>query len=155
MPRVEPLSAEPRQKIEDFLLAGMNVKEIAQALKYRVSERHSYKMKQRLEGFGSVKAPCMSKRGRPRTLTPEMQEAVVEFVIEYDKQATLEEIGAMLQEEFEEFEEDAPAAAVISRALKEAKITQKVVEREAFQRNEILRTRLLLQGVGVHGPLGQ
>jgi len=103
MPVNHRLAAHVCARIEDLFLLGFSVKEVRRELDNRVCKSQLYKMRSRLESFGSVRPPPVCKLGRPMVIQNDVREAIVEFLIEYDKLATIDEIKAMIEEEFEVF----------------------------------------------------
>jgi len=123
MPSRPKLAAAIRQKIEDLLRMNLDVNEVRKALNNKVSERQIQRLARRLQNFGTVSPAPLSKQGRPRAITPEAQEGIVEFLLEYDKQATIEEVRIFIEEEY-----DIKASkATVSRAIRQAEFTRKVV----------------------------
>jgi transposase len=121
-PRLK-LAAHVKQRIENLLLADLPTKDVRKALDNKVSLRHITRLARRLEDFGTVAPAPICKAGRTRAITPEAQEGIVEFLIEYDKQATIEEVRIFIEEEF-----DVKASRwTISRAIRQANLTRKVV----------------------------
>lgn len=123
MPSRPKLAVAVRQKIEDLLRTNLDVNEVRKALNNKVSERQIQRLARRLQNFGTVSPTPLCKQGRPRAITPEAQEGIVEFLLEYDKQATIEEVRIFIEEEY-----DIKASkATVSRAIRQAEFTRKVV----------------------------
>ena len=126
MPSRRKLAVAVTQKIEDYLRTGLDVQEVRTALNNKVSVRHVQRLARRLKDFGTASPEPLCRQGRPRAITPEAQEGIVEFLLEYDKQATIEEVGVFLEEEYDiKVSKD-----TISRAIRRAEITRKVVSEQ-------------------------
>ena len=101
MPVHYKLAADVAQRIEDLFRSGLGVNEIFDTLQSKVSKRQLQRMNRRLQDFDTVAPAPICKQGRPRSITPEAQDGIVEFLIEYDKQATVEEVRIFIEEEFD------------------------------------------------------
>jgi transposase len=123
MPPRPKLAAAVSQKIEDLLRSNLSVAEVCEALNKKVSQKHVYRLARRLESFGTVKPASLCKLGRPRTITPEAQEGIVDFLLEYDKQATIDEVRIFIEEEYE----IVASKKTVHRAIRQAQFTRKVV----------------------------
>jgi transposase len=123
MPVNHRLAADVVQRIEDLLRTGLDVGEVYATLQQKVSKAKLYKMARRLRDFGTVTPAPICKQDRPRSITPEAQEGIVEFLIEHDKQATVEEVRIFLEEEFD----IQVSWSAVQRAIKQAQFTRKVV----------------------------
>ena len=94
------LTQAARDDIQLQLEAGTLVDIIANA--YRISERQVYKMRENLHLFGTV-APDPAQfqvQGRPRLVTPEAREGVLDFLLENGKLAYIDEVKFYLEEEW-------------------------------------------------------
>jgi hypothetical protein len=78
MPSRPRLAAAVSQKIEDLLRINLSVPEVCEALNHKVSQKHVYRLARRLENFGTIKPASFCQQGRPRTITPEAQEGIIE-----------------------------------------------------------------------------
>lgn len=125
MPSRRKLAVAVTQKIEDYLRAGLDVQEVRTALNNKVSVRHVQRLTRRLKDFGTVSPEPLCRQGRPRVITPEAQEGIVEFLLECDKQATIEEVRLFLEEEYD----IQTSRTAICRAIQRAQITRKAVSR--------------------------
>jgi transposase len=101
MPSRPKLAASVTQRIEDLLRTNLPSKDIRKALDNKVSIRQINRLTRRLEDFGTVTPASICKTGRPRAITTEAQEDIVEFLIEYDKQAIIKEVRIFIEEEFD------------------------------------------------------
>jgi len=120
-------------------LLGFSVEDVRRELNNNVSKSQLYKMRLRLESFGCVRPPPVCKLGRPMVFQKDMREAVVEFLMEYDKLATIDEVQAMIEEEFGIF----PSWETVRTEVHRAGLTKKVIERAALQRDDTCRNRYL------------
>jgi transposase len=94
------LTQAARDDIELQLEAGTRVDVIAHG--YRISERQVYRMRKNLEIFGCV-APNpaeMQVHGRPRLITPEAREGVLDFLLENGKLANTDKVQFYLKDEW-------------------------------------------------------
>ena len=69
---------------------------------FRISERQVYRMRENLQVFGEV-APNPGQfqvQGRPRKVTPEAREAVLDFLLENGKLAYINEVKFFLKDEY-------------------------------------------------------
>jgi transposase len=123
MPPRPKLAAAVSQKIEDLLRTNLSVPEVYEALNHKVSQKHVYRLARRLENFGTIRPAPLCQQGRPRTITPEAQEGIVEFLLEYDKQATVDEVRIFIEEEYD----ITASKKTIERAIRQAQFTRKVV----------------------------
>lgn len=123
MPARHRLTALIDRRVEDLFLLGFSVEEVRLELNKRVSKTQLYRMRSKLENFGCVRPPAVCKLGRPMVFQNDMREAVVEFLIEYDKLATIDEIQAMIEEEFDVF----PSWETVRTEVHKAGLTKKVV----------------------------
>jgi transposase len=120
------LTQAARDDITLQLQSGTDVDVIANA--YRVSQRQVYKMKKNLEIFGSV-APDPAQfqvQGRPRKVTPEAREAVLDFLLENGKLAYVDEVKIFLGEEWG----IEAGWETVRRLIHDLEITKKVVSCE-------------------------
>jgi transposase len=85
--------------------------------------RHVQRLARRLKDFGTVAPEPLYKQGRPRAITAEAQEGIMEFLIEYNKQATIKEVRIFIKEEYNV----KASKATVSRAIRQAGLTRKVV----------------------------
>jgi len=92
------LTDEARADIELQLKAGSDPQFLA--FIYRITPQQIWKMRRNLEMFGSVVAPRLQVQGRPRLITPEAEEGILEFLLEYNQQAYLDEIVVFLKEKY-------------------------------------------------------
>jgi transposase len=123
MPSRRKLAVAVTQKIEALLRTNLDVNEVRLALNKKVSVRHVQRLARRLEDFGTVTPEPLYKQGRARAITAEAQEGIVEFLIEYDKQATIEEVRIFIEEEYSV----KASKATVSRAIRQTELTRKVV----------------------------
>jgi transposase len=117
------LSQAAREDIELQLRSGTRVDVIATA--FRVSERQVYKMRENLHHFDSV-APNPAEfqvQGRPRLATPEVEEAVLDFLLENGKLAYIDEVKFFIEEEFG----IEMGWETVRKLVKDLKMTKKVV----------------------------
>ena len=128
------LTARARAEIELQLGLGTDYKQIARS--FNISLPQVYKMRSNLKYFGSVWVDPKQfvKPGRPKILTREHEEAVVDFLLE-NKQAYLDEVVTFLEEEFDV----SPSLNTVSRLLRRLKITAKKVSRIAQAQDQELR----------------
>jgi hypothetical protein len=93
------LTQAARDDIQLQLEAGTRPNTITSA--YRISERQVYKMRENLKIFGCV-APDPAQfqvQGRPRLITPNAREGVLDFLLENRKLAYIDEVVFYLEEE--------------------------------------------------------
>jgi transposase len=95
------LTQAVRDDIQLQLQASTRPDVIATA--YRISERQVYKMQQNLKTFGCV-APDPAQfqiQGRPRLVTPEAREGVLDFLLENGKLSYIDEVAFYLKDEWD------------------------------------------------------
>ena len=85
MPARRKLADDVVQRIQALFECGTDVATVAAAFDGKVSQSQLYNMRAKLLAFGSCRPTPVCKQGRPNSLNPEAQDAVVEFLIEYDK----------------------------------------------------------------------
>lgn len=143
MPDRHALAPHVRGLIESLCVQGLQPREIVARIDGRygaLSLRQAQQMKRNWRLFGSVKVPDTGVR-RPRDLTPAACDGIADFLLEYDKQALLEEVRIFVEEEYDIYVSIATIWREVSRQL----LTRKTVERTAGQRDEVLRRRYLVQ----------
>jgi transposase len=117
------LTEAARDDIELQLQSGTRPDVIASA--YRISERQVYKMRENLHIFGCV-APDPAQfqvQGRPRLVTPEAREGVLDFLLENGKLAYIDEVKFYLEDEWG----IEVSATTAQRLVKSLNMTKKVV----------------------------
>jgi hypothetical protein len=80
MPRNYKLAEDVKMRIQDLLLTGMSVPDVRKAINDKVSRTQLYNMARNLEEFETVSPASICKTRRPRSITPEAQEGIVEFL---------------------------------------------------------------------------
>lgn len=123
MPSRPNLAASVTQRIEDLQRTNLPTKGVRKALDNKVSIRQINRLARKLEDFGTATPASICKTGRPRAITAEAQEGIVEYLIEYDKQATMEEVRIFIEEEFH----IQASRYTVSRVIRQAQFTRKVV----------------------------
>ena len=94
------LTQQARDDIQLQLEAETHVDVIVSS--YRISSAQVYKMRDNLRAFGTV-APDPAQfqvQGRPRLVTPEAREGVLDFLLENGKLAYIDEVRFFLEEEY-------------------------------------------------------
>ena len=122
------LTQAARDDIELQLKAGTRVDVIANS--FRISQSQVYKMRENIRHFGSV-APNPAEfqvQGRPRLITPEAREAVLDFLLENGKLAYIDEVRFFLEDEW-----DIKASwETVRSVIKSLEMTKKVVSYSSF-----------------------
>lgn len=117
------LTKAARDDIQLQLQSGTRVDIIAHA--YRISEAQVYKMRSNLNTFGDV-APDPAQfqvQGRPRLITPDAREGVLDFLLENGKLAYIDEVKFYLEEEWDIH----VSVMTVQRLIKSLQMTKKVV----------------------------
>jgi transposase len=130
----KPYDDQTNARIELLLKCNVQPKSIARDLKPSLNQ--IYRKKQRFKAFDTVNPPALIGSGRPRTLTIEQEEVMMDFLDEYP-QAYLNEIIAFVSEEFDV----EISRSTINRILKHIRITYKRVEPVHGAQNDDLRVR--------------
>ena len=94
------LTQAAREDIQLQLQYGTRVDVIANA--FRISQSQVYKMRENLQVFGCV-APDPAQfqvQGRPRLVTPEAREGVLDFLLDNGKLAYIDEVKFYLEDEW-------------------------------------------------------
>ena len=108
------MSRRTEYNIEQYIVMGEATKDICD-MTCIGPERVNW-MRRNLRDFGAVRAPH-SKRGRPRKMTEEMEEALLVF-LDANPDAYLYEMTFYLYDAFDEFEISEPALSVNLERLK-------------------------------------
>ena len=117
------LTKAARDDIQLQLQSGTRVDIIAHS--YRISEAQVYKMRSNLHAFGEV-APNPARfqvQGRPRLITPDAREGMLDFLLENGKLAYIDEVKFYLEDEWG-IEVSAKTA---HRLIQSLQMTKKVV----------------------------
>jgi transposase len=117
------LTQAAREDIELQLQYGTRVDVIATA--FRISISQVYKMRENIRMFGCV-APDPAQfqvQGRPRLVTPEAREGVLEFLLDNGKLAYIDEVKYYLEEEWG----IEVSLMTAQRLIKSLEMTKKVV----------------------------
>ena len=117
------LTKAARDDIQLQLQSGTRVDIIAYL--YRISEAQVYKMRSNLHAFGEV-APNPARfqvQGRPRLITPDAREGMLDFLLENGKLAYIDEVKFYLEDEWG-IEVSAKTA---HRLIQSLQMTKKVV----------------------------
>ena len=135
MPARHALTDTARGEIQTLLLAHVRPSQIAEI--HHISERQVWGIKWKLKHFGTM-APDRQKfvkQGQPRTLTKEMEEDIINFLLK-NKQAYADEIATFVFKEYDTLIH----STTITRLLKQLNITLKTASIIAAERDIRLRS---------------
>lgn len=118
------IAQKTREEMALLMAAGASPQEVAKTYKCHQSQAYKYKQNDLL--FGNPMPPPPSVQGRPRKMTPEAREGLVDWLLENGKDTHLS-----YREEMRHFVEEEYGIEVsvntIGRMLKEAKLSYKKV----------------------------
>lgn len=125
-------SESVRQSVETCLRAGVNVTQIATEI--HVSHQWVSSLRKNLDAFDSVSPPPLSVQGRPRKITHDAEEGIIDF-LEQNPTAYQDEIAEFLLTEYG----IEAHQSTISRVLKRLNHTHKRAERANTERDDNAR----------------
>jgi transposase len=121
-----------RETVESCLRAGVDVQQIAEEV--HVSHQWVYFLRQNLDAFDTVSPPPLSVQGRPRKITKEAEEGILDF-IEQNPTAYQDEIAEFLLSEYG----IEAHRTTVCRALKRLNQTHKRTEKANDERDDNAR----------------